>query len=84
MERGVVLLATIQNEKPFLILAVTDSLVSKGVKAGQLIGEVAALVDGKGGGKPHLAQAGGNNSAGLELLATRGVELLEKQLQSLL
>lgn len=39
--------------------------VKKGVHAGKLVKEAAALCDGKGGGKPDLAQAGGKNAAGL-------------------
>ncbi len=84
MDMGVALLATVQKDKPFLIVAVTDSLVNRGVKAGDLIGEVAGLVGGKGGGKPHLAQAGGRDKDRLVLLQTDGVEILEKQLQQLL
>jgi alanyl-tRNA synthetase len=84
MDMGVVLLATLQRDKPFLMIAVTDSLVSRGVKAGELIREVAGLVGGKGGGKPHLAQAGGHDKDRLSLLKTQGVEILEKQLQQLL
>lgn len=81
--RGVVLLATLQKDKPFLILAVTDALISQGIKAGDLIGDVARLVGGKGGGKPHLAQAGGHMTEALPLLETEGVDLLEKKLQQL-
>jgi alanyl-tRNA synthetase len=35
------------------------------IKAGDLVNFVATQVGGKGGGKPDLAQAGGNNPAGL-------------------
>ena len=84
MDMGVALLATLQKDKPFLMIAVTDSLVKRGVKAGDLIREVAGLVGGKGGGKPHLAQAGGRDKDRLSLLETEGIEILEKQLQLLL
>jgi alanyl-tRNA synthetase len=45
-----------------LIAAVTDDLVKKGVQAGKLIGQVAKVVGGGGGGKPTMAQAGGKRS----------------------
>jgi alanyl-tRNA synthetase len=39
----------------------TPDVVAKGVKAGELIKEIAPLVGGKGGGKPDMAQGGGND-----------------------
>ncbi|HSW47018.1 MAG TPA: alanine--tRNA ligase [Phycisphaerae bacterium] len=60
-----VCLATVNDGKPLLIAAMTENLVKKGLKAGDLIKEIAPLVDGRGGGKPDLAQAGGQNPAGI-------------------
>jgi alanyl-tRNA synthetase len=34
-------------------------LIEKGLKAGDIVKQIAPIVDGRGGGKPHLAQAGG-------------------------
>ncbi len=56
-----VVLGTVIDDKPALIAAVTDDLVKKGLKAGDLIKEVAAVVGGSGGGRPNLAQAGGSD-----------------------
>lgn len=42
-----------------LLASVTEDLVKKGLHAGKLVGQVAAVVGGKGGGKPTMAQAGG-------------------------
>ena len=39
-------------------MAVTDDLVSKGVKAGDIANAIAATTGGKGGGRPHFASAG--------------------------
>jgi len=39
-------------------VAVTDDLVSKGVKAGEIANAIAAATGGKGGGRPHFASAG--------------------------
>ncbi|MFN2144631.1 MAG: alanine--tRNA ligase-related protein, partial [Anaerolineales bacterium] len=63
---GVVVLGTVIDEKPALIAAVTDDLVKKGLKAGDLIKEVAAAVGGSGGGRPNLAQAGGSDPEKLD------------------
>jgi len=42
-----------------LLAAVTDDLVQKGLHAGKLVGQIAKVVGGGGGGRPSMAQAGG-------------------------
>lgn len=64
LESCVVFLASVNNDKVSLIAGVTKGLTDK-VKAGDLIKTVAPLVDGRGGGRPDMAQAGGSNPAGL-------------------
>jgi alanyl-tRNA synthetase len=59
---GVALLASIYNDRPLLVAAVTDDLVARGVKAGDLAGFVARQLGGGGGGKPTMAQAGGKDA----------------------
>jgi alanyl-tRNA synthetase len=57
----VVLGATFDN-KVSLISVVSDDLIkSKKLHAGKIVGAVAEIVGGKGGGKPNFAQAGGKN-----------------------
>jgi alanyl-tRNA synthetase len=46
------------GERPMLLAVVTDDLITRGVRADAVIREVAALAGGRGGGKPHMAQAG--------------------------
>lgn len=59
---GVAVLATVKEEKPVMIAAVTPDLIPKGVKAGDIVREVAKIVGGGGGGRPDLAQAGGRDA----------------------
>ena len=54
------------EEKAFLVAGVSDALVERGIKAGDLAGLVAGLIGGRGGGKPTFAQAGGKNPEKLE------------------
>ena len=49
-----------------LLAAVTDDLVKKGLHACKLVGQVAKVVGGGGGGKPTMAQAGGKEPAKLD------------------
>jgi alanyl-tRNA synthetase len=55
---AVVLLAGEQDGKVVLVAGVTKDLISR-VKAGDLIRNAAAVVGGKGGGRPDMAQGGG-------------------------
>jgi alanyl-tRNA synthetase len=60
-ENGVVVIATVIEGTPRMIAAVTNDLIEKGIKAGDLIQFVAKQVGGGGGGRPGLAEAGGKN-----------------------
>jgi alanyl-tRNA synthetase len=62
---GVVVLASALEGKPLIIAAVTPDLINRGLKAGELVKRVAAVVGGGGGGKPDLAQAGGKDASKL-------------------
>ena len=46
------------ENKNTLIIAISKNLVAKGYGAGNIIKEVAKIADGRGGGKPEMAQAG--------------------------
>jgi len=46
------------GERPMMLAVVTDDMITRGIRADAVIREVAALAGGKGGGKPHMAQAG--------------------------
>lgn len=54
-----VLLASDEGGKVTLLAAMTADMVAKGIKAGDLIKEIAPVVGGKGGGRPDMAQGGG-------------------------
>ncbi len=61
---AIIVLATVDDGKVSLIAGVTKDLTDR-VKAGELIGELASQVGGKGGGRPDMAQAGGTNPQAL-------------------
>ena len=59
LKSGVGLLATTLEEgKGALLAVVSDDLRARGVRADAIVREVAAVAGGRGGGKPHMAQAG--------------------------
>lgn len=61
MKSGAALLGSLIDDKPALICIVTQDAVAKGLHAGKLVGACAAVVGGKGGGRPNMAQAGGTD-----------------------
>jgi alanyl-tRNA synthetase len=63
--KGIVVLGTVIDGSPRMIAAVTEDLIKKGIKAGDLIKYVAQQVGGGGGGRPNLAEAGGKDPAKL-------------------
>jgi len=61
-ESGVaVVAADMAGERSALFAFVTDDLISRGVRADTVVREVASVVGGRGGGRPHMAQAGVEN-----------------------
>ena len=61
---GAVVLASRDDERVSLITAVSEDLTAR-LPAGRLAGRIAALVGGKGGGRPDFAQAGGRRPESL-------------------
>jgi alanyl-tRNA synthetase len=68
------LIGGVQDGKVALVAAVTADLTSK-LHAGKIIGELAKIVGGRGGGKPELAQAGGSDAARLDEAIEKAYEL---------
>jgi alanyl-tRNA synthetase len=62
---GVVVLGAAAEGKVTLIVGVTKDLTGR-LQAGKIVGTLAGLVGGKGGGRPDLAEAGGNDPAALD------------------
>ncbi|MDH7486027.1 MAG: alanine--tRNA ligase [Anaerolineae bacterium] len=76
---GVIVLGAAIDRRPRLVAAVTPDLVKRGLHAGRLIQAVAQVVDGGGGGRPTMAQAGGRDLSRLpEALAMVSAWVAEK------
>jgi alanyl-tRNA synthetase len=54
------------GERAGIHVGVTDDVISRGVKAGDLVNRIAAVSGGKGGGRPHFASAGAGDPAKLD------------------
>src|SRR4029079_8991085 len=55
---GVIALG-LESDEPQLFVTVSDDLVTRGVSAGALVSQGAPLIEGRGGGRPEMAQARG-------------------------
>ena len=63
---GIAVLGSVINGRPMVIATVTEDIISRGIKAGELVKYLAEILGGSGGGKPSLAQAGGKDASKLE------------------
>ena len=78
---GVAAIGSVIGDKPMIICAVTEDLVKRGVNAGDLVRQAAALMGGSGGGRPVLAQAGGKDSSRLGEALESIYRLVEEKLK---
>ena len=74
---GVLVLVAENDDKVALLVAVTKDLIGR-VKAGDLIKPLAAIVGGRGGGRPELAQAGGSDTTKIAALLKAAPEQLKQ------
>jgi alanyl-tRNA synthetase len=77
LKSGIVLLGADREGKAMLTCMVTKDLMGR-FKAGDIIRKLAVVVGGKGGGRPDMAQGGGNHPEDLEKAFARFYELLEE------
>jgi alanyl-tRNA synthetase len=73
------ILATVEDNKVSLVAGVTKDTIHQ-IKAGELVNYVAQKVGGKGGGRPDLAQAGGNDPSGLPAALASVPDWIRQQL----
>ncbi len=77
---GVGVLGAVIDDKAALVAVVTDDLIKgRHLQAGKIVGALAALVGGGGGGRPHLATAGGKDAGKLDE-ALRNAEKILREL----
>ena len=80
LQSGVAVLGAESGGKALLLALVTKDLAGR-FHAGNLVKELAPLVGGGGGGRPDLAQAGGQDPGGLDRALAQVPGLVEKQAQ---
>jgi len=66
LKSAVVVLGAVYNDRPNFVAMVTPGLVKKGLHAGNIVKQVAAVAGGGGGGKAEIGQAGGKDVSKLD------------------
>ncbi len=75
----VLVLALAADGRVNMLTAMSDNALAAGLKAGDLIKEIAPKVGGGGGGRPQMAQAGGKNPEGIQEAFNTAKEWLENK-----
>jgi len=75
----IIVLASITGDNAIIIVMASDGAIAKGLNAGTIVKEIVKITDGKGGGKPNSAQAGGANAKKVNL-ALEKVEQIVKSM----
>ncbi|NUO18773.1 alanine--tRNA ligase [bacterium] len=73
---GIGILAMVSEDKPTIVVVVTPDLVKKGWDAVPIVKELAKPLRGGGGGKPHLATAGGKDASALGAVLAESAEVV--------
>ena len=80
LDEAVIVLGAVANDRPLFIAMITPGLVARGLNAGRLIGGIARIAGGGGGGKPEMAQAGGRDATKLDAALAATADAVRAQL----
>ena len=82
IDSGIGVLFSSGDDKPFAVIVLTDDLIKKGLDAGKLAKEIGSFMGGGGGGKPHLATAGGRDQGSINIAIDQTKNLISNKLNS--
>jgi alanyl-tRNA synthetase len=80
LKSAVIVLASVEGPSKVVLVAGVTADQTTRVKAGELVGAIAAQIGGRGGGRPDFAQAGGSNPAALDAALASVHELVRAKL----
>ncbi len=80
LQSAAIVLATVEGDDKVVLVAGVTADQAKRIKAGDLVNAVAQQVGGRGGGRPELAQAGGNDPAKLDAALASVVPWIQARL----
>jgi len=68
------------ENKATLLAGMTDDLIKKGLKAGDIVKVIAPIIDGGGGGRPQMAQAGGKKTEKIDEALAKATKVIKEKL----
>ncbi len=77
---GVIVLGAVANDRPLFVAMATEGAVREGINSGKLIGGIARIAGGGGGGAPDMAQAGGRDADKLDDALAAVTDAVREQL----
>jgi len=75
LDSGIAVLGSRADGKAYILIGVTKDLTKK-YHSGNMVKELAPIIGGRGGGKPDLAQAGGDNPDNLDQALNKAFDLV--------
>jgi alanyl-tRNA synthetase len=76
---AVIILGFTEGEKATLLAGVTDDLTAK-IGAADLLKQISPLIDGGGGGRPNMAQAGGKKPEKIDEALAKAAQIIKTKL----
>jgi len=80
LKSAIVVLGSKTEENALLLVCVTDDLVKKGIKANELITDIALIIGGSGGGRPQLAQAGSKEISKIDTAVQKASSIIKEKI----
>ncbi|HZK33310.1 MAG TPA: alanine--tRNA ligase [Tissierellaceae bacterium] len=78
LNEGVIVLGSVKDGKVYFVSMVTPELIKEGIKAGDIVREVAKVTGGSGGGRPDMAQAGGKDISKVDEALSLVYKIIDK------
>ena len=78
---ALIILASNDGGKASFMVSLTDDLVGKGMKAGELAKELAILLNGSGGGRPEFAQGGSKDPSKLPVALEKIINVIKEKIR---
>ncbi|MFR5746577.1 MAG: alanine--tRNA ligase [Romboutsia timonensis] len=78
---GVVVLSNVADNKVNFVVTATQDVIEKGIHSGNIVREVAKIANGKGGGRPNMAQAGATDVSKVDEALSYASEVVKRQVK---
>ena len=78
---GVVILSNVIDGKVNFVVTATNDVIQKGIHSGNIVREIAKVANGKGGGRPNMAQAGATDISKVDEALSYASEVIKSQVK---